>query len=357
MLQTSTIAEQVAVHLRDGIGQRRWTGQMPGRSKLADELGVNVKTVERALAKLEAEGLLQSQGPGRRRRIVASQQPVKAAMQVKLVLYESNDAVASYILELRRALESAGHRFSFARKTLVELKQDPQRIARMMQSDTAEIWILVAAARPVLEHFAKLPIPVFALFGRVADLPLAAGGPEKAPLLSKALHRLVDLGHRRIILLTRKERRHPAYGPLEQIFLEELKKRGIASGSYNIPEWEESAEGLRHCLDLLFQFTPPTAIIVSDAQLCLAIRNYLAGRRGRDLRNVAMVCTDYDTNLDWCAPPIAHFRWDRKPLVRLVVRWVNRVAAGKDDRRQTLTPMQFVGAETLQPVDAEVRDV
>jgi DNA-binding transcriptional MocR family regulator len=42
---------------------------MPGRDELVKALGVSGKTVELALDLLEKEGLLVSQGPGRRRRI------------------------------------------------------------------------------------------------------------------------------------------------------------------------------------------------------------------------------------------------------------------------------------------------
>ncbi len=352
MFKTATIAEQVTSHLREGLQQKRWTGNMPGRSKLAAELGVNVKTVERALAQLEQEGLLESQGAGRRRRIVASKQQATPAMQVKIILYERSDADSKDILKMRRALEAAGHRISYAPKTLLELKQDPKRVTRMMKADTAKIWIVVAAARPVLESLAKSSVSVFALFGRLWELKIAGGGPEKDSALKETVQRLTDLGHQRIVMLTRRERRHPDYGPIEKLFLEEMEARGITSGGYNIPEWEESAKGLRESLDNLFRLTPPSAIIVSDSALCLAIKNYLASHQGRDLRNVAMICTDYHSHFDWCAPNIAHFSWDSKPLVKRVVRWVNNVAAGKDDRRQNLYPVKFISGNAIQePVE------
>jgi DNA-binding GntR family transcriptional regulator len=67
MLKTLTFAEQVAVHLREELKRGRWTESMPGRDRLASELGVNSVTVERALKMLEREGVLKSQGVGRRR--------------------------------------------------------------------------------------------------------------------------------------------------------------------------------------------------------------------------------------------------------------------------------------------------
>ena len=39
-----------------------------------------------------------------------------------------------------------------------------------------------------------------------------------------------------------------------------------------------------------------------------------------------------------------------RPVVRRVVRWVNNVARGKNDRRQTLTKAEFVEGGAIGPV-------
>ena len=69
-LEVFTIAEQVANHLRQEIQRGLLQGLMPGRNELATQLGFNGKTIEAALKLLERGGVLQSQGPGRKRRIV-----------------------------------------------------------------------------------------------------------------------------------------------------------------------------------------------------------------------------------------------------------------------------------------------
>lgn len=347
MFKPSSMAEQVAAHLSDELQRGRWTGEMPGRDRLAAELGVNGRTVERALEQLERGGLLQSQGAGRRRRIVAAKKRARSTARVEMILYERDDAYNNYILELRRQLDASGHTLSFAPKTLVELKQDPVRVAQMVQAHPARARIVTAGARPVLEWFAQVPVPVFALFGRLTDLPIAGTGPDKAPALREALHQLMDRGHRKIVMLSRAERRKPDYGVFEQLFLDELKARGIRIGSYNLPDWDETAGGLNQCLHGLFQVTPPTALLVSDPLVCLAVKNYLASHRGLDLRKVVLICTDHHPSLDWCEPRIPHFRWDLQPIVRRVVRWADNVACGKDDRRQSFTAAKFIGGEVL----------
>jgi DNA-binding LacI/PurR family transcriptional regulator len=351
VIKTTSIAKQVADHLVQELEQGRWRGLMPGRKRLATELGVNARTVDRALLSLEERGYLQSQGAGKRRRILKKAEGGTApALQVEMLLYEPADAYSSYILELRRALEAAGHGLRTASKTLSELKQDPQRVAEMVEVNPTRAWIVQSASRPVLEWFAQEKIPTFALFGTMTKLPIAGTGPDLLPALRESLQKLFTLGHGRIVMLTRGERRGSSYGAIEQTFLDLLQAQGIETGSYNLPAWEETTEGLRQCLDRLFAITPPTAIFITDNVHLLAVENYLARRRGRKFRNVTLISTAYHQHYDWCDPTIPHFKWEFQEAVRQVVNWVEDLVNGKVGRRQKLIRTRFVGGEAIQKV-------
>jgi DNA-binding transcriptional MocR family regulator len=58
-LRRLRLAEQIAVHLREGFQSGRWVGQLPGAPQLANELRVSNQTVRAALKRLEAEGWLE----------------------------------------------------------------------------------------------------------------------------------------------------------------------------------------------------------------------------------------------------------------------------------------------------------
>ncbi len=248
----TTYVDQVAATLRDGLRDGRWTVTMPGGDRLAREMGVNSRTVTRALAQLEKEGLIQSQGSGRPRKIVRSVS-TPSILHVRLILYERSNASIGYILELRRALERAGHQFSFASQTLNELKHDQKRVAKMMEAEPANAWIVAAGSRSVLEWLSEAEVPVFGLFGSFIGLPIAGTGADVLPALHDGLDCLYSLGHRRITMLTREERRVPVLGKLERDYLEKLEELGIRTGAYNLPDWKESADGLEHCLDGLYK--------------------------------------------------------------------------------------------------------
>lgn len=88
-------------------------------------------------------------------------------------------------------------------------------------------------------------------------------------------------------------------------------------------------------------------MILDEPILYHAAHHHLAKRSLRVPEDVSLVCTDADPNLAWCEPRVAHIHWDHRPVVRRLVRWVNNVAAGKEDRRQSFTKAEFIEGGTV----------
>ena len=348
-----TITDQVAEHLRAEIYRGRWAETMPGKHQLATELGINNKTVEAALRQLEQAGLLAGQGAGRKRRIVrpgpgAAVRPLRVA----ILLSEPPDRHLEYIVALQHELIEAGHTAIFPAKTLTELRFEVKRVARLVGQTPADVWVVGAGSAEVLRWFPAHSVPVFALFGRRRDLPIAGDGPDKLPALAAATRALIDLGHRRIVLLVRGLHRQPPLGPPGRVFLETLEARGIRTGDYNVPDWEESREGFQACLEALFRVTPPTALIVDESPQFLATLQFLARQEIQVPEDVSLIATDPDPNYVWCVPSIAHIRWDSRPVVRRIVRWAANVSRGREDVKQTSVAAEYVPGGTVGPASS-----
>ena len=342
--------EQVATHLRAELDGGRWEGAMPGRLELSAELGVNAKTVEEGLRLLEKEGVLVGQGAGRRRLIATVKEPVRTALKIRILLYERIDQGLPYHIDLLHRLREEGHAPTFAEKSLQELGMSVKRVAAFVKNHEADAWVVDGGSREILEWFADRRTPTFAEFGRWAGLPLAALSVRKIPAMTAALRRLHGLGHQRIVMLAREERRKPYPGRFEQAFLDELKELGVATGPYNLPDWGDDIPGFHRCLDSLFLHTPPTAMILSEAHLFIAAQQHLARRGIVAPRDVSLICDDPDVAFSWCQPTVSHFRWDSRPIVSRVVRWVGNVVRGKEDRKQIFILAEFVEGGTIGPV-------
>jgi DNA-binding LacI/PurR family transcriptional regulator/biotin operon repressor len=347
-LRILTASEQVAEHLRNELLQGRWAGTMPGNDRLVTELGAGRETIKAALEQLENEGLQVGQGQRRRRRIKLPGELSKVReLRVRILLYESASRGSPFNLDLMGKLQEAGYAANYGRKTLADLGMNVERVAKFVSETPANAWIVEAGSHDVLEWFSSQSMPSFAMFGVKAGLPIAGISPFKGPL---AVRRLIELGHRRIVMLVRGERLKPKPALYEQAFLDELKNHGIIAGAYNLPDWGNSPEEFYRCLDSLFQLSPPTALLVSEPKLFNAARDYLSQRGIIAPRDVSLVCDDPDITFSWCKPEIAHFRWDFAPITRRILRWIEHVDQGKEDRRQSYVKAEFYEGGTIGPV-------
>ncbi len=343
-------AEQTVAYLRAELLRGTWRGLMPGGDRLAAELGIGRGTVEMALQQLEMEGWLLNQGRRRGRLIVLPGGKTVRPMQVGILHFERSDRFVSHMVDLQHALAAAGHTITFSSKSLIDLDMDLARIKRLVKQTEVDAWVVMAGSREVLEWFSTLETPAFSLFGRRRGLPIAAAGPDKLPAMTAVARELLTLGHKRIVLLTRRIRRLPQPGAVEQVFLQELSASGLAVGDYNLPDWDESLDGFYARLETLFQVTPPTALIVDEARFFVATQQFLTTKGLRAPQDISLVCTDADPVFEWCRPAVSHIRWDSRPVVQRIVRWADNVSRGKRDIRQTLTSAEFVHGGTIGPV-------
>jgi hypothetical protein len=348
-LRVLSAAEQVAGYLREQLARRIWTGTMPGGDRLCRDLGVGRMTVEAALQILEDEGILKPQGAGKCRLIVLPERFGTPSLRIGILLYAPDDSKIYYHVDVQHRLMNAGHFASFAPKTLVELGMNVDKIANLVDKTPADAWVVSSGSREVLEWFAEHRLPTFAFAGRRRSVRIASTGPDKETAMKTLMQRLVELGHRRIVMLAREVCRKPRPGRFEQVFLDELTAHGIQRGDYNMPNWQETSDGLKQILQSLFQHTPPTALIIGESSTFIAVQQHLAQWGILAPRDVSLVCDDPDPVFAWCQPTVAHINWDGIPVAKRVVRWADNVARGKDDRRQTSIKAELVEGGTLGP--------
>lgn len=341
--------DQLAAHLREEIRNGVMGGEMPGVARLVRELGVGTKTVVAAMEILKREGLLEAHGERRRSRIKAAATGQKAGLQIRMLLYEESDAHDEHTVNLRHRLEERGHHVEYATKTLSSLNFDVKRVSRLVEKTGGDAWVIRAGSRPVLEWFAARPVAAFAMFGRQSALPIASLATQKSPPVAEALRRLVDLGHHRIVMLAREERRKPTLGLFERRLLQDLGCLGIETGAYNLPDWEDNSRGFHRCLDSLFRHTPPSALLLGEPSLFFVTQQYLAGKGLAAPRDVSLISLDDHPAFEWFEPKVSLIRTDTRKFVPRVVKWAENVANGREDRRKTLIRSEFVEGGTIGP--------
>jgi DNA-binding LacI/PurR family transcriptional regulator len=343
------VSDQVAAHLRTEIRKGIWGELMPGGDRLARELGVGRSTIDLALKSLEGEGLLLPQGTGRRRRIAVSDSPVGQQLRVRILPYDREERTGGSFHEVLHRIQAAGHAAEFTAQSLVGLKMDARRVAKLVANTPADAWVVVGGSQEVLATFAKGPVPAFAMVGRMRGIPIAGVKPDKSPAQIDAVRRLVALGHSRIVKLVTPERVHPVPGTVEQAFLNELRSLGIPTGPYNLAVWNGGRAEFHERLDSIFRHTPPTALFLDEPGLFIAAQQHLARRGILAPDHVSLVSNDPDPYFEMLEPQVSHIDWSFDTLARQMVRWLKHVACGRDDRQQTFVKATFIEGGTIGP--------
>ncbi len=345
-----SVGEQTVEHLRKGIQEGRWSVRLPGVVRLAEECDVSTGVVRAALRRLEVEGVVTAGGLGRCRRIVPPEQggtPLRS-LRVGILTHDSiNDD--HLLWEILRDLEAAGHVVSIAKKSQGQLNHKLPSIMRMIKEMEVDAWIVSGGTRELLEWFSAQSTPTMAVYGRTGGLSLARTGPDKTSAYLDATRQLIALGHRRIVLITLAGRRKPVPGTIERLVLEEMRSHGIETGPYNFPDWEETPEGFNTLLENLFRATPPTALLIDETPKFIAAMQFLARRHIDVPGQVSLISPDFDKELSWCYPSIAHMEWNSVHIVRRVVRWVAAVKKGNPDRETINVPATFVPGGSIGP--------
>lgn len=343
-LQILSASQQLARYIRDKIRLREWVGEMPGEDWMVREFQIGRQTVRSALGILEREGLVVSQGPGKKRLIKNKELERPENFCVTLLLHDHDYDRATQLLLPR--LAELGYRVDFAPKSMMELEMNSDRIIRMAQKVTTDAWVVISAPREVLDWFASGDTPSFALYGRWTPKPMAAIGPDSLPAFRTAIRRLHELGHQRIVMILPEHMRKPEPSQMLTSILDEMESLGIQTGAYNVPDWQQGKAGLRECLDSIFALTPPTAIFVTELYEYHEVRLYLAERGLEVPRDVSLICRTSPGNIHSSYAKFSHFGHSTQPLLRRVLEWLHHAARGVDDHKRSFTKSRFIEGDT-----------
>jgi len=355
-LRKTTLVEQTADHLRDGFRSGRWSGKLPGVLSLSKALGVSRDTIREAVWLLEEEGALKASGAGKNRLIVPARQKdtrrriLRVALLLHTPLGRDNSHSQELMLSIKHGVEASGHAFVICSKTIEDLGNDVPRMAGVIHETQADAWIVYGGTRELCEWFAAMPLPVLAIGGRCQGLPIACCRTDIAKAMTDAVDALVEHGHRRIVLIAQTLWRKPSPSLGAQAFMDRLTHHALNHDvRYNVPDWNESPEGLQKLLKALFQTTPPTALLLSEPMQAAPTLMFLAAQGLKMPEDVSVVNLLPDPTLAWCLPHLAHFDWPLPPHVHRAVRWVEAVARGKADTKTITVPAKFVPAGTIGP--------
>ncbi|MFD0893651.1 substrate-binding domain-containing protein [Luteolibacter ambystomatis] len=348
-IQKIGLAGQTVEFLREQLRAGKWAGKLPGIQAMATQCGVSHDIMRAAVLRLEQEGWIVPGGDGKRREAVVKADPTqRRSLRVMTLLAmpmeDENNLLREAYLKMQALIETDGHTCRFALKTLRDLKLDPNRIKRYVSTQSADAWVVVGAPVDVLQWFADQTTPAIAFGGGSLHIRIAGTGSLLLEGLGPIYRRLIDLGHRRIVMIATDLIRHSTVIPLIR---EELAACGVPMSNYHVPEWDETPEGLQALLANAFHMTPPTALLVQNSNWLAGVISFLAASNLRVPQHISLVSLTNDPSVAWYQPRIGHLHRDHMEQAHHVSRWVNEVARGKNDRTFRPVKQTFIEADSV----------
>lgn len=167
---------------------------------------------------------------------------------------------------------------------------------------------------------------------------------DHAAGIRAALGHLLDLGHRRIALITGEDGLYPASERIRG-YKETFAARGlefdpslIQSGSF-LP-----GAGFRITSAMLGQRNPPTAVISGGIDMLSGVLRAVRGRGLRIPDDVSVIASGYSELAELVTPPIAVIGWDQGEVGRIAAGMLLDRIRNRNvwEARRVLVPCEFI---------------
>ncbi len=349
-----TVAGQIAAQLRAEMERGAWQEWLPSERDLSRTLQASRNTIRAALAQLKAEGFLRPHR-GLGNRIEPRRGPVAApaeARSVGVVIPEPigrlRPHIALWIDELKDLLIEEGLRLRLHEGRQYFQGKPDRALARLVGQHRHAAWVLTLSSEAMQRWFAARRLPCVVAGSVYPGVPLPCCDLDYRASCRHAAGVLLRLGHRRIALLNREERRAGDVDS-ELGFLEGAKSSSRAEIRAEVAYHRDDAVSVGRALKrLLDQPAPPTAIVVCNSYAYLSAISWLAQRGLRVPRDLSLISRDDDPFLAALTPAPARYvvapRQFATRILGPLLRWVN--GRGGPAQPARLLPRYVAGGST-----------
>lgn len=283
---------------------------------------------------------------------IAQSMRSRSSHLIGCVLREINvPALAEFTRALHDVLDEAGYSLVISNSDL-RPQRELEIVARLgrLQADG----LVLTTYAPMNAEYEKVlsdfggPIVIV---DRDAPAWVDAVMGDHAKSIARITSRLLELGHRRILLLTGQRHLFPARERVAGYY-RAFEEAGIpVDESLVRTTGFTSSDGYRHTSALLADVTPPTAIIAGGIDMLPGVLRAISVR-GLNVPNDISVVAAGDSDLaELHTPPISIQRWDMAEVGRTAGHLLlRRLKDGKDaPPERVLLPTEFIERSSLAP--------
>ena len=347
-----SLPAQVAQRIAQEIQRKTWLGVLPPERTLTETLRVSRKTLRKALAELQRQGLIETQrrvGHRIKARIHRKKSPQGS---VGLLTTESLENLPSHtalwVDQLRTLLFESGVRLATFSGHSYFSRRPENALSRLVHQNPQACWVLPHSNERMQRWLFDREVPGIIAGSCYPGVNLPSIDLDYFAVCRHAAGALLRHGHRRLALLITQSQRA---GDVESEagFIEGVRSSSHAGAESIVAKHDGTVAGASRVLSRLFDRPlPPTALLVSKPNFYLTTFAFLSQRGLRVPDDVSLVSRDSDTFLPYLTPTPACYSLNPKIYAKRLFALVETLIRGAriTHLKQRIEP-QFIPGPSL----------
>jgi len=331
-----SLAAQVAARIAAEIKSGTWQEWLPGERTLTNTLQVSRKTLRKALAQLQRDGLLvTTHGLGHQIATATAAVSVtpRSETSVGLLTPESLENLRPYtalwVDELRALLFENGIRLAtFSGHRFFNTRPE-NALRRLVQQNPQTAWVLAHTNGSIQQWFSDQRVPCVIAGSCHPSHELPNVDKDNFACCRHAAGAMLRHGHRRLAFLTRQSQRA---GDIESEagFTDAIRRSSHRNVEPVIMRHDGTVAGVNRLLARLFtQPAAPTALLVANPVYFLSAITFLAQRSLRVPRDVSLVSRDDDKFLTYLTPEPTRYSLNAKNYAKRLLHPLQSLVRGE----------------------------
>lgn len=351
----SVLAQTIDL-IKDGIANDVWGRNLPQERQLSESINVSRSTIRRALAEIEALGLIEPGKRGKRRHITASRTRRslfvggKNARIIWLTHDESYQLPSfnkNVYIETQKRLAMNACDLNMVTLPFMPRVNPAKHLTRWVAQHRCDAYLLHSMPPAVQTWFSEHQRNACLLGNQAEGVKLSSVAVDVEASVRHALSMLHRLNHRRVLMLYRSVPRLVGEIQCRDTFLQ-----GKALElSTEVLGLNDDSEELRRNIERIFcrpRSRQPTAIVCTLPYLALTTLTLLLKQRICVPEEVSIVLLRSQNLLRYANPTFAHYSVSEKRFAPLIVnRLLDIVRSGASNGKQVTFTPEFIPGESL----------
>jgi hypothetical protein len=352
-IQRSSLPDQAADILRQGISSARWSRELPSEAALCRELHVSRATLRAALARLIRERWLVAGGRGRHHRIrrkpatrvVSTGRIVRALSPYSLA---GMGAINHVLLDhLAERIGGEGYRLEFESHPGLFQRHQPSKLRSLDSLPDTAAWLLFYSTEPVQRWFAAGGRPCIVMGRLHPGMQLPCIYPDTEAAMRHAAGLFCARGHRELAYLTDLTSLGDRLGA--EAFVAAAQRLGARARI--VAHLSETADVRRTLSDLLAQRPRPNGFVVGASENSITALCHFLNAGLRVPTDAALIAAWDDPHLRCTVPTIACYQIDGAKFGRKAATLLLDLLKHGPGKSQSVRVMpEFIPGESLGSV-------